>query len=55
MCIYNILQAIHGSLNRVHEYEEQCDKILGGNIARSKYCQNMLLTDDVVGTIMETL
>merc|ERR1712176_1049982 len=54
--MYIPLQTIHGPLDRVHEYEDQCDEILGGNVARrSKYCQNMLLTDDVIGTIINTL
>eukprot|EP01083_Nonionella_stella_P285846 972960_1 len=54
--MYIPLQTIHGPLDRVHQYEQQCDDILGGNVARrSKYCQNMLLTDDVVGTIMNAL
>jgi len=54
--MYIPLQTIHGPLERVHEYEAQCDEILGGNIPRrSKYCQNMLLSDDVIGKIMNTL
>eukprot|EP01083_Nonionella_stella_P186939 685726_1 len=54
--MYIPLQTIHGPLDRVHQYEQQCDDILGGNVARrSKYCQNMLLTDDVIGSIMDTL
>ena len=54
--MYIPLQTIHGPLDRVHEYEQQCDEILRGNIARrSKYCQNMLLTDDVIGKIVNTL
>eukprot|EP00486_Rosalina_sp_Unknown_P012647 CAMPEP_0201592626 /NCGR_PEP_ID=MMETSP0190_2-20130828/190474_1 /ASSEMBLY_ACC=CAM_ASM_000263 /TAXON_ID=37353 /ORGANISM="Rosalina sp." /LENGTH=513 /DNA_ID=CAMNT_0048051491 /DNA_START=380 /DNA_END=1918 /DNA_ORIENTATION=- len=54
--MYIPLQTIHGPLDRVHQYEDQCDEILGGNIARrSKYCQNMLLTDDVIGAIINTL
>ncbi len=54
--MYVPLQTIHRPLDRVHEYESQCDEILRGNVARrSKYCQNMLLTDDVIGTVMNAL
>eukprot|EP01083_Nonionella_stella_P186938 685725_1 len=54
--MYIPLQTIHGPLDRVHQYEQQCDDILGGNVARrSKYCQNMLLTDDIIGDIINKL
>ena len=51
------LQTIHGPLDEIHEKEPQCKEILPGDAtnARHKYCQNMLLTDDIIGDIINAL
>jgi len=55
--MYLALQTIHGPLNEVPEKIAECQSILALDATnrRQKYCQNMLLTDDVIGAILDKL
>jgi len=55
--MYLPLQTIHGPLNDIHEKQQDCIDILGegASASRQRYCQNMLLTDDIIGDIVRTL
>ena len=55
--MYLALQTIHGPLNEVPSKIEECANLLASDAVnrRQKYCQNMLLTDDVVGDIVNKL
>eukprot|EP01084_Bolivina_argentea_P289499 497154_1 len=55
--MYLALQTIHGPLNEIHEKEDECMDVLGEDttMSRLKYCENMLLTDDIIGDIVTAL
>lgn len=55
--MYLPLQTIHGPLDEIHDKQSECDEILGlgASERRQKYCQNMLLTDDIIGDIIDSL
>eukprot|EP01083_Nonionella_stella_P179848 639660_1 len=55
--MYVALQTIHGPLNEVPDKVSECKQILplDATQRRHKYCQNMLLTDDVIGDITRKL
>merc|ERR1719445_329421 len=55
--MYIALQTIHGPLNEVPEKIDECKALLAEDAVnrRQKYCQNMLLTDDVIGDIVNKL
>eukprot|EP00488_Nonionellina_sp_1-RS-2012_P002443 TRINITY_DN46_c0_g1_i4.p1 TRINITY_DN46_c0_g1~~TRINITY_DN46_c0_g1_i4.p1 ORF type:complete len:450 (-),score=153.57 TRINITY_DN46_c0_g1_i4:221-1570(-) len=55
--MYLPLQTMHGPLNSVGEKSEECASILPADttLERQKYCENMLLTDDIVGDIVNAI
>ena len=55
--MYAALQSIHGPLNEVPEKMDECAQLLPADATnrRHKYCQNMLLADDVIGDIINKL